>query len=232
MTIPPMTSVPGESASDRGHPEAAAELFGRVRNEALFLTSNPLITGDYTRKARSTIRGLLKAGKRVRIIYGTEAAETRDAGALFEEIELGAEIRVTDARICNTAILDESAGLFWRSDAGDPFRSSFLLRDEALLSPFCDVAGALWEAASDLRLRWRFTPAELDGLTGSVLAALGEGLKDEVAARRLQISVRTYRRHVAEIMERLETTSRFQAGVHSAALGLTRPVRSASPAVR
>ncbi|NEE20393.1 response regulator transcription factor, partial [Streptomyces sp. SID7499] len=43
---------------------------------------------------------------------------------------------------------------------------------------------------------------------------------DEVAARELTVSVRTYRRYVAEIMTLLDATSRFQAGVRAAELGL------------
>ncbi|MEK8104229.1 hypothetical protein NKG94_02085 [Micromonospora sp. M12] len=54
----------------------------------------------------------------------------------------------------------------------------------------------------------------------SVLASLGAGTKDEVAARRLGISVRTYRRHVAEIMREFQASSRFQAGVQAAKLGV------------
>jgi hypothetical protein len=54
----------------------------------------------------------------------------------------------------------------------------------------------------------------------SILASLRAGEKDEVAARKLGMSVRTYRRHVAEIMRDVRATSRFQAGVRAAELGL------------
>lgn len=54
----------------------------------------------------------------------------------------------------------------------------------------------------------------------SILASLGAGEKDEVAARKLGISVRTYRRHVAEIMRGIHANSRFQAGARAAELAL------------
>ncbi|GAA3865856.1 helix-turn-helix transcriptional regulator [Streptomyces sedi] len=57
-------------------------------------------------------------------------------------------------------------------------------------------------------------------LTRAVLRALSEGVTDETAARELGMSVRTYRRHVAEIMSRLGARSRFQAGALAADLGL------------
>lgn len=43
-----------------------------------------------------------------------------------------------------------------------------------------------------------------------------KGYKDEMVARRLGMSVRTCRRHIAEITEQLEATSRFQAGYNAA----------------
>ncbi len=50
---------------------------------------------------------------------------------------------------------------------------------------------------------------------------LAEGAKDEVIARRLGVSLRTCRRHIAEILETLQADSRFQAGVLAERAGLT-----------
>jgi DNA-binding NarL/FixJ family response regulator len=41
-----------------------------------------------------------------------------------------------------------------------------------------------------------------------------------VAARELNVSLRTYRRHVAEILRELGASSRFQAGARAVELGL------------
>ena len=57
-------------------------------------------------------------------------------------------------------------------------------------------------------------------LIRQILGAMGAGATDEAAARDLLISVRTYRRYVAEIMSQLGATSRFQAGVRAVELGL------------
>lgn len=53
-----------------------------------------------------------------------------------------------------------------------------------------------------------------------MLRALGSGATDEAAARDLGMSVRTYRRRVAELLDVLEAGSRFQAGVRAGELGL------------
>ncbi|WP_300010184.1 hypothetical protein [Pseudonocardia sp.] len=54
---------------------------------------------------------------------------------------------------------------------------------------------------------------------GEVLRALGGGSTDECAARELNMSTRTYRRRVAELMARLGASSRFQAGMLAASRG-------------
>jgi DNA-binding NarL/FixJ family response regulator len=53
----------------------------------------------------------------------------------------------------------------------------------------------------------------------AVLMLMSSGVKDEAAARQLNVSDRTYRRHVADILTRLGASSRFQAGVEAVRRG-------------
>ena len=48
---------------------------------------------------------------------------------------------------------------------------------------------------------------------------MAEGEKDEAISRRLSISVRTCRRHIADYMAQVGASSRFQAGVIAARAG-------------
>jgi DNA-binding CsgD family transcriptional regulator/sugar-specific transcriptional regulator TrmB len=54
---------------------------------------------------------------------------------------------------------------------------------------------------------------ELEPLRMEILRHLAAGHKDEVVARRVGLSVRTCRRHIADVMTQLGASSRFQAGV-------------------
>lgn len=47
----------------------------------------------------------------------------------------------------------------------------------------------------------------------ALLRAMARGGKDEIVARRLGISTRTFRRRVMRLMQRLQATSRSQVGV-------------------
>jgi DNA-binding CsgD family transcriptional regulator len=61
-----------------------------------------------------------------------------------------------------------------------------------------------------------------DGLTGQervLLALLSQGMTDEVAARRLGLSLRTVRRMMADLMDRLGAKSRFEAGMRASQRG-------------
>ncbi|MFE8993165.1 hypothetical protein ACFYMI_36140 [Streptomyces collinus] len=55
-----------------------------------------------------------------------------------------------------------------------------------------------------------------------MLYALGSGMTDVTASRELGMSLRTYRRRVAELLVVLGADSRFQAGVRVGELGLGR----------
>jgi DNA-binding NarL/FixJ family response regulator len=55
----------------------------------------------------------------------------------------------------------------------------------------------------------------LTSLEKRVLLALASSCKDEIAAREIDVSVRTYRRYVADLMARLGAVNRFQAALRA-----------------
>ncbi len=81
---------------------------------------------------------------------------------------------------------------------------------------------AIWDNSLDLDAYLRSDVPRLDTDGRMILEALGSGLTDASAAGRLGVSLRTYRRRVAELMLTLEADSRFQAGLRAGELGLSR----------
>jgi DNA-binding CsgD family transcriptional regulator len=63
------------------------------------------------------------------------------------------------------------------------------------------------------------TATGLTPMDRHILIMLGKGLTDEAVATRLGVSGRTVRRQVASIMERLNASSRFEAGLKAAQRG-------------
>ncbi|MFE5331194.1 DNA-binding response regulator [Embleya sp. NPDC056575] len=81
---------------------------------------------------------------------------------------------------------------------------------------------AIWDTAVDLDTYLRGDAPHLDAEARTILEALGSGRTDASAAKGLGVSLRTYRRRVAELMATLEADSRFQAGLRAGELGLSR----------
>ncbi|WP_143652301.1 response regulator transcription factor [Streptomyces sp. 13-12-16] len=79
--------------------------------------------------------------------------------------------------------------------------------------------GAVWHTAVPAELQVAVESHPRAALTRQIIDLLCTGAADDVAARKLSISVRTYRRHVAEIMALVGANSRFQAGVKAARIG-------------
>ncbi|MBC3840413.1 response regulator transcription factor [Streptacidiphilus sp. 4-A2] len=60
-------------------------------------------------------------------------------------------------------------------------------------------------------------------MKSAILTLMANGLKDEVIAKRMSLSVRACRGHIAGLLEMLNARSRFQAGVIAARTGLLEP---------
>ncbi|MCE7004246.1 helix-turn-helix transcriptional regulator [Kibdelosporangium philippinense] len=89
----------------------------------------------------------------------------------------------------------------------------------AVVTTTLELFEQIWPRAVPLFTSDLPDSAELTVRQREILTLLWEGHTDESAAARLEISVRTVRRSVAEIMSRLGARSRFQAGAKAADRG-------------
>ena len=132
----------------------------------------------------------------------------------------GSQVRISSAPLPHeTIILDRRVAIL----AGQPSplgREYTVTTSPVLVGGVYSLFTAAWEAATDLGAYLRGEVPELAPEAREILRALGAGLTDEAAARRLGTSLRTYRRRVAELMAALEAGSRFQAGVRASEHGL------------
>lgn len=69
-----------------------------------------------------------------------------------------------------------------------------------------------WAQATPLNPGHFGTPVISAEAKQAIVRLLTEGMKDEVIARRLGISLRTCQKHIAEIMDAFRADSRFQLG--------------------
>ncbi|KAA6204298.1 hypothetical protein F2B00_00020 [Streptomyces parvus] len=99
-------------------------------------------------------------------------------------------------------------------------RKASLIRSEGVVAPLLTLFDGVWRNSVAVADQLDFGDAARTETARRILEQLRSGNTDEASARDLSMSVRTYRRYTAEIMSLLGATSRFQAGVRIAELGL------------
>ncbi|AYF75951.1 hypothetical protein D7D52_21260 [Nocardia yunnanensis] len=194
-------------------------LLRRARREAVVAVGNPARSRDHPRLGQVVVDDLLTAGTEVRLLYSPGYLELRDRRPLLRYSARGARIRVSDSDFPNALIIDRAAAVLW-SGAGADRPYAYLVREPALLRALHQFALLSWQAGHGWTGQLCGDAVAIGERDRAILDALNLGLVDEVAARRVGVSVRTYRRQLAESMMRLGVRSRFQVGVRAAQLGL------------
>ena len=138
---------------------------------------------------------------------------------------LGMRERGVGVRICTavlpheTIIIDRKVAIL----AGAPVagvRDYTVIMDPGAVAGVRSLFQATWAGAVDVNEYVPSAPPEIGEQGLEILRHLSAGRKDESAARSMGVSVRTYRRRVAELMDVLGVESRFQAGERARFLGL------------
>lgn len=133
------------------------------------------------------------------------------------------QVRVVDNDLEQTLMIDGRTLLVRgeRADGGGPVSTQ--IEDPGACRAVELLLIGAWRAGSPLA-EYRSRGSRPDAaIRERVLESLYAGRPDAVAADRMDISLRTYRRHVAEIMRELGAESRFQAGVRAVELRLLTP---------
>ncbi|SEK79015.1 helix-turn-helix transcriptional regulator [Streptacidiphilus jiangxiensis] len=131
----------------------------------------------------------------------------------------GGEVRTAPVIPQRVVIVDRAQALV-PLDPADTRKGALHVAEPGIVAALLDCFEQAWNTAVPLGAISPEDPAT--GLTGTereLLRLLGAGLTDEAAGQRLGLSVRTVRRHMASIMERLGATSRFEAGLKAAQRG-------------
>ncbi|WP_024804244.1 response regulator transcription factor [Nocardia sp. BMG51109] len=161
----------------------------------------------------------IRAGVALRKLYRPSALlDPSLSQHLHTMVERGAGVRISDEEISETIILDRKVAIL-AGDTSHGERSYSIVAVPEVVHGVLSLFDAAWRAATDFAVYDR-DAAELRRLAPRILDHLNTGATDEAAARALDLSVRTYRRRVAELMAALGASSRFQAGARAQELGL------------
>ncbi|MEV7791238.1 transcriptional regulator [Streptomyces sp. NPDC087512] len=136
------------------------------------------------------------------------------------------EVRVARVPMLQVMLVDGAAALV--TSQAVIGRQGSVIRVATVVGTLGTLFDGLWRHAVPVEERIDFGDPDRADVARQILSRLQMGITDEVAARELSVSVRTYRRYVAEIMALLGASSRFQAGVRAAELGLLPKSRKSS----
>ncbi|MEU4696075.1 hypothetical protein [Nonomuraea dietziae] len=152
---------------------------------------------------------LLARGLRSRTLFSAHALEdpAQEPYARSQHA-LGDLHRVTTERVRHLAIVN-GAVAFVQADPGNPKAGALQIRQPGLVAVLADVFDGMWERARDL------DDLPLSPIERRVLRALTCHDTDEAAARSVNVSVRKFRAHVADLMARLGVSTRFQAALRA-----------------
>ncbi|WP_329495157.1 helix-turn-helix transcriptional regulator [Kitasatospora herbaricolor] len=212
-----------------------------ARTEALSLrpgqdASEPALAGKLARE-----RLALTHGVAMRTVYPAAALRRPTVLAHLRELTAaGAQIRVAhtlplwlvgvDARLAilpapgsvQTPGAVHAPGFDPAEGSGPQAAAAVVVREPALVAMIRQLFEYFWAGAwtpPELLAGGRAAPAAPAGRHHEVLRLLAAGLTDAAISRKLEVSERTVRRLVAELIADLGAESRFQAGVHAARLG-------------
>ncbi|MEQ4722397.1 LuxR C-terminal-related transcriptional regulator [Nonomuraea sp. B19D2] len=157
--------------------------------------------------ATPTFKGFLGRGLRSRTLFSARALDD-PAQELFARSmgALGDLHRATTEPIRHLAIVNRAVA-FIQADPADPKAGALQIRQPGVVAMLADVFDGMWERARDL------DDLPLSPIEQQVLHALTRHDTDEAAARSLNISVRKFRAHIADLMARLGAATRFQAAL-------------------
>ncbi|MEU6662021.1 DNA-binding response regulator [Streptomyces sp. NPDC046821] len=196
----------------------AGHLFESARTEFL-CAARDLRTWSQP-QARAAIRQRIRAtdssGLTPRKLLSPLALADEEARAHLRLVQSkGALIRISGSPLPHETIIIDRRVMILAGEESPTGREYTVTTSQVLVDGVQSLFQAVWDASLDFDTYLRRDVPHLDADDRVILEALGSGLTDASAARRLGLSLRTYRRRVADLMAKLEAHSRFQAGLRA-----------------
>jgi DNA-binding CsgD family transcriptional regulator len=157
----------------------------------------------------------LRRGVRYRVLVPDRARTAHGVSARLGALALaGAEVRTLPKVPLDALIVDRALTVL---PAERDSVAAFELA--SVVTTAVELFGHMWQAAVPFTAPVETSAGEVTDRERELLMLLFAGCTDEAAAARLNISVRTVRRTVSQLMDRLGARSRFQAGAKAAGRG-------------
>ncbi|WP_394618972.1 hypothetical protein JNUCC0626_07690 [Lentzea sp. JNUCC 0626] len=187
-----------------------------AHREVMAMQPDGPLSAEYIEAARPLDLRCLRRGVRMRTIVLHEAvADDRTEKYVQELVALGAHVRSVEHSMERMLIYDRTVAVV-PMDPGNSARGALIIRQPGLVMSMIALFDRVWKDARPVQASEpaaATTGEHLQLLEKQILTVLSNSSKDEIAAREMGMSVRTFRRHVADLMTRLGAENRFQAAL-------------------
>ncbi|MEU2229619.1 LuxR C-terminal-related transcriptional regulator [Streptomyces vietnamensis] len=199
--------------------ERLEDLAANARAECLSLLPGGAQLPDTMDASQPLDRLALERGVKIRSIY---QESFRNDPPTVDYVRwycgLGGEARTVPVVPMLMVVVDREAALV-PVDPEDGRAGALEVRSPGLVHALAVLFDRLWDAGTPFGETPRRDAHDLSPQERELLMLLGIGCTDDIAARRLGVSLRTVRRMSSELMNRLGARSRFEAGVRAAKEG-------------
>lgn len=192
------------------------EMYARAEHEVCLFDTPPYLAPPTRQLDLQT--DLLRRGIVSRGIYAAPALE--DANVLsrtWRMVELGEQARVLPSVPVKLLVVDGCRAMLPLTSSAAGGYCAVVVWHSAVTEALQKLFEMAWQQATPLGRP--VGDGELPEGERTLIRLLAAGLKDEAVARHLGVSLRTLRRRVSELQERLGATSRFQLGVQASQRG-------------
>ncbi|MDH6134296.1 DNA-binding CsgD family transcriptional regulator [Kitasatospora sp. MAA4] len=177
--------------------------------------------GGAAREVRPFELPVATHGVPVRLLYPHCARSSAAVRAgLRRATEGGTRIRTSNQVFEELVLIGEEVAFLPDRRPGQDVPTVTVVYEPATVALLRRMYEYTWQAGTDFEADAASYGDTLGDIRATILDLLASGLKDDVVARRIGMSSRTFRRHISGIMDELGADSRFQAGVAAARAGL------------
>lgn len=193
----------------------------RCGTEILSLHPGGLRSQDQFGAAMTSVTSIFGRGLRCQFLYHHTARSNLGLVARARAAaENGGGIRTTATSFERLIVFDRRLAFIPVDSPGSAEQGAAVISDGLVVEYLYRTFAHLWANAVPFeQAEDQIDEVSLDTRM-AILRLMSAGLKDEAIANRLGMALRTCRRHISSILKGLNVTSRFQAGIKIAQLGI------------
>jgi DNA-binding CsgD family transcriptional regulator/sugar-specific transcriptional regulator TrmB len=195
------------------------ELAHGAESECLSLLQGGRQQPDTLEASRPLDQLALERGVSIRTVYQDSVINDPETlGYARWLADLGGQSRTVPTLPIYLVIVDRAVALV-PLEPRDPRQGALQVRSPGIVTALVALFEVLWESGTPFGTAPSHDRHGLSPQERALLQILGDGSTDQGAARQLGLSLRTVRRRMSDLQDRLDARSRFQAGVHAAKQG-------------